>query len=345
MGPGPAVCGSGMNMKVMEYCMAPMEGLTGYIYRNAYHACFMPMDRYYAPFISAKTQGGLSSRELRDLLPEHNEGLPVIPQILTNKAEDFLRVSGMLKAYGYREINLNLGCPSGTVVSKHKGAGFLSMSHELDAFMETVTRQFEKLGMELSVKTRLGLCSPDEFYDLLEIYNKYSLARLIIHPRVRLDYYRNTPNQDMFCYGLKHSRNPVCYNGDLFTAGDYNEIQKRYPKLNCVMLGRGIIANPGLAEEIRTGRPLDKARLMEFHQRLYEGYRGIMCGDRNVLFKMKEIWSSMIQIFSDGGGYWKKIKKAQRLSEYEAAVSRVFKELDIARGGGYKRNSSDGKGC
>lgn len=313
----------------MEYFMAPMEGLTGYIYRNAYHACFMPMDLYFTPFISAKAQGGLSSRELGDILPGHNQGLSVIPQIMTNRSEDFLRVAGMLKEYGYREINLNLGCPSGTVTSKHKGAGFLSMTHALDAFMGTVLEQLDKMEMKLSVKTRLGMCSPNEFYDLLELYNKHTLTRLVIHPRVRLDYYKNTPNQEMFRYGLEHSRNPVCYNGDLFTPGDYDEIQGMYPKLDMVMMGRGMIGNPGLAEEIRTGKQPEKARFVEFHQRVYGGYREIMSGDRNVLFKMKEIWSSMIQIFTDDGTYGKKIKKAQRLSEYEAAVSRVFRDLDI----------------
>lgn len=328
-----------MNMEgigKMEYYMAPMEGLTGYIYRNAYHACFTPMDRYFTPFITAKAQGTLSSREIRDILPEHNQGLSVIPQILTNRAQDFLRAAGILKEYGYQEINLNLGCPSATVVSKRKGAGFLSMQHELELFMGAVIEQLEKLEMKLSVKTRLGMCSPDEFYDLLELYNKHSLARLIIHPRIRLDYYKNTPNLEMFGCGLENSRNPVCYNGDLFTVRDVCKIQEQYPKLNAVMLGRGIIANPGLAEEIRTGKQPDQARYMEFHQRIYDGYRQIMSGDRNVLFKMKELWSSMIQIFSDDGKYGKRIKKAQRLSEYEIAVSRVFKELDIIPGAGYK---------
>lgn len=323
-------------MEKIEYYMAPMEGLTGYIYRNAHHACFSPMDQYFTPFLSAKAQGGLSSREMGDILPEHNEGLSVIPQILANRAEDFLRVAGILKEYGYQELNLNLGCPSGTVVSKYKGAGFLSRNHALDVFLETVLEALGKMGMKLSVKTRLGMCSPDEFYDLLEIYNKHSLARLIIHPRVRSDYYKNTPNREMFRYGLDDSRNPVCYNGDIFTARDYDELHKEYPKLDCVMMGRGMIANPGLAEEIRTGRQLDKARLMEFHQRLYDGYREIMSGDRNILFKMKEIWASMIQVFSDDGRYGKKIKKAQRLSEYESAVSRVFTDLDLVAGAGYK---------
>ncbi|WP_367932658.1 tRNA dihydrouridine synthase [Enterocloster citroniae] len=324
----------------MEFYMAPMEGLTGYIYRNAYHACFRPMDRYFTPFVSPRAQGGmkggLSSREINDILPEHNRGLCVIPQILTNRAEDFLRAALILKEYGYREVNLNLGCPSPTVVSKNKGAGFLSMPHALDMFLETVTEELDKMGMEMSVKTRLGIYSSDEFYHLLEIYNKYPLTQLIIHSRVRTDYYKNTPDREMFGYGLERGSSPVCYNGDLFTAEDFRGLSQQYPKLGYVMMGRGIIANPGLVEAIETGTPLDKVRLEEFHQRIYEGYRGIMSGDRNVLFKMKEIWASMIRIFSDDGKYGKKIKKAQRLGEYEAAVSQVFRDLDIVEGAGFK---------
>lgn len=320
----------------MEFYMAPMEGLTGYIYRNAYHTCFTPMDLYYTPFISPKARGCLSSREINDILPEHNKGLHVVPQILTNQAEDFLTVARILKDYGYQEVNLNLGCPSGTVVSKHKGAGFLALTCGLNSFLSTVTEQLEVLGMELSVKTRLGMVTPDEFYELLDIYNQYHLKRLIIHPRIRTDYYRNVPNWEMFRHGLENSANHVCYNGDIFTVEDFKSLSRSYPELDEVMLGRGIIANPGLVGGIRTGRPVDKKQLREFHQLLYEGYRGIMSGDRNVLFKMKEIWASMIQIFADSEKHGKKIKKAQHLTEYEAAVSSIFSELDIAEGAGFK---------
>lgn len=318
----------------MELYMAPMEGLTGYIYRNAYHACFTPMDEYFTPFISPHSTCAMSSRELNDVLPEHNKGLKVVPQILTNQAQDFLLVSRILREYGYGHINLNLGCPSGTVVSKHKGAGFLFLKEDLDRFLDAVLKGLEQMDMELSVKTRLGVYSPDEFYELLDIYNRYPLKLLVIHPRVRTDYYKNAPNREMFCYGLQTSRNPVCYNGDIFTAQDFSQIKEAYPKLDKVMLGRGIIANPGLVGGIRTGQRLDKARLREFHGLVYEGYREILSGDRNVLFKMKEIWVSMIRIFSDNGKYIKAVKKAQRFGEYEAAVSRIFSDLEFVEEAG-----------
>lgn len=325
----------------MKYYLAPMEGLTGYIYRNAYHACYHAMDKYFTPFLSPKANSKLSFRELNDILPEHNQGMYIVPQILTNQAGDFIRTVKELQEYGYSEINLNLGCPSGTVVSKHKGAGFLGQPDSLDRFLDEVCGKMDEMGMELSVKTRLGLISPDEFTGLLEIYNRYPLKELILHPRVRTDYYKNTPNMPAFRGGFDGSRAPVCYNGDIFTISDYETLCGDYPELDRVMLGRGIISNPGLLDRIAAGTNsdgsgTDKETLKRFHQMIYEGYRQIMSGDRNVLFKMKELWACMIQIFSDNGKYIKRIKKSQRLEEYETAAAAVFRDLDILEGAGFR---------
>lgn len=325
----------------MKYYLAPMEGLTGYIYRNAYNACYHPMDKYFTPFLSPKANSGLSFRELNDILPEHNQGLYLVLQILTNQAEDFMRTAMELREYGYTEVNLNLGCPSGTVVSKHKGAGFLEQPDRLDRLLDEVCTRLEQIGMELSVKTRLGMTSPDEFPGLLEIYNRYPIKELILHPRIRTDYYKNTPNMPAFRVGFEGSRAPVCYNGDIFTVSDYETLCGEYPKLDRVMFGRGIISNPGLLDRIAAGADsgsagTGKETLRQFHQMVYEGYREIMSGDRNVLFKMKELWACMIQIFSDNGKYIKRIKKSQRLEEYEAAVAAVFRDLDIMEGAGFR---------
>ena len=325
----------------MNFYLAPMEGLTGYIYRNAYHACYRPMDKYFTPFLSPKANSNLSFRELNDILPEHNRGMYLVPQILTNQAEDFMRVAKELREYGYTELNLNLGCPSGTVVSKHKGAGFLERPDSLDRFLDEVCTGLSQMGMELSIKTRLGMTSPDEFPGLLEIYNRYPIKELVLHPRIRTDYYKNTPNMDAFYSGFHGSRAPVCYNGDIFTISDYETLCGEYPELDRVMLGRGIISNPGLLDWIGVEAGLGNAKnnketLRQFHQMVYEGYREIMSGDRNVLFKMKELWACMIQIFSDNGKYINKIKKSQRLEEYEAAVAAVFRDLDILEGAGFR---------
>ena len=321
----------------MKLYMAPMEGVTGFVYRRAYHACFGPMDRYFTPFISPKGQGAdgqtegerrvcMSTRERRDVLPEHNAGMAVVPQILTNRAEDFLQTAALLGEMGYREVNLNLGCPSGTVTAKGKGAGFLAFPERLEEFFRQVCSGLLQMDMGLSVKTRLGVEEPEEFERLLEIYNQFPLTELIIHPRVLRDYYGNEPRLDWFARALSASRAPVCYNGDIRFPKDLERLKERLEgKLpDRVMLGRGIIRNPGLAGEIRGQEPAGLARLRRFHDLVYEGYREAMGEERDALFKMKGLWAYMLELFQADSRLAKKLKKAKSAGEYQEAVNLIF---------------------
>lgn len=312
----------------MKYYFAPMEGITGYVYRNAHHACYPGMDKYFSPFLSPNKNVCMNTRERNDVLPEHNRGLFLVPQILTNRSEDFLRTVRELAALGYREVNVNLGCPSGTVVPKGKGSGFLAFPDELDRFLEEVCRGAQQEGVSVSVKTRLGLEDEEEFVRLMEIYNRYPLCELIVHPRLRTDYYRNRPRMESFSYAAETSRASVCYNGNLFTRRAIGEFSRQYPGVGAAMLGRGLLISPGLcADELSEEE--ERERLRRFHAMIYEGYRGISFGDRNVLFKMKEFWFFFIRQFSGGEKLLKKIRKAQRLSDYEDAVRRVFESLPL----------------
>ncbi len=311
----------------MEYYFAPLEGITGYLYRNAHHAFFPSMDRYYTPFITPKKGKSFTSREKNDVLPAHNAGIHVVPQILTNQAEGFLKVAEQLKEMGYREVNLNLGCPSGTVVAKKKGAGFLAFPEELDAFLEQI---FKGCDLQISVKTRIGKEDPEEFGPLLRIFNQYPLERLIIHPRVQTDYYKNTPNREAFARALAESKNPVCYNGDLFSDKKIREFTERFPETDCMMLGRGLLVNPGLVEKVRNGAAPDPGKIHAFMERLAADYGEVLSGERDVLFKMKELWFYLGHLFPEGEKYLKKIRKAQRMTEYRAAVSAIFGECRMA---------------
>ena len=308
----------------MKYYFAPLEGVTGYIYRNAHQTFFGQIDKYFTPFISPTSNKVFTSRELNDILPEHNQGLPVVPQILTNNAEYFIRTMNELTKFGYDEINLNLGCPSGTVVAKHKGSGFLAQREQLDEFLENI---FSKASTKISIKTRIGKDSPDEFYKLIEIFNKYPLEEIIIHPRIQTDFYKNKPNMKVFKDALALSKNPVCYNGDIFNRSHYRKLAEIYPSLDAVMLGRGLIANPALIGEIKNSHVMDKQIMKAFHDEVYAGYQKILSGERNVLFKMKELWFYMIYLFEESDKYAKKIRKTNRLSDYEAIISRLFQEL------------------
>ncbi len=308
----------------MNFYFAPMEGITGYIYRNAHQAFFMKPDKYFSPFIAAKHNKNLKTKEINDILPENNN-LELVPQLLTNKAEDFVQTSKLIKELGYREINLNLGCPSGTVVSKFMGAGFLAKPEALHSFLEEI---FTASITEISVKTRIGIEDAEEFYTLIDIFNQYPIKELIIHPRLQKDFYNNKPDLQMFSEALKLSKNPVCYNGNIFTPEDYQSLLNTFPEVNSVMLGRGLLANPGLIEYLLGQQYPDKARLKEFHDRLCHDYQKVLFGDRNVLFKLKELWYYMIIPFTNHEKYWKRIRKAERLRDYEEAVECLFREQE-----------------
>lgn len=310
----------------MKYYLAPLEGITGYIYRNAYHTYFEDFDKYFLPFLAPHENRSFNAKEKNDLLPEHNEGIYAVPQVLTNHAEAFLRIAGDLQAMGYSEVNLNLGCPSGTVVAKGRGSGFLRNPGELDDFFAQI---FEKVSMKISVKTRVGIDSAAEWEELLAIYNRYPLEELIVHPRIQKDFYKNAPRMECFRLAADVSENVLCYNGDLFTLEEYQSFREEYPKIDRTMYGRGVIRNPGLLGEIKSGTKVSAEVLKSFHDRLYHDYMELFSGDKNVLFKMKEIWSYMADSFADSGKYAKKIRKAQRSADYEAAVNALFRDCEL----------------
>lgn len=319
----------------MRVYAAPMEGITGYIYRNAHARWYGGADRYFTPFIVPGKKRGFRSRELNDILPEHNEGVPVVPQILTNDWEDFLHTAEILKDYGYDEVNLNLGCPSGTVVSKGRGSGFLAFPQELDRFLDRI---FSGTDMKISVKTRIGRDDPEEFGPLLDIFRKYPIWELTVHPRVQKDFYKNRVRWEVFAEAVKLPGIPVCYNGDIFSPEDLEHFREAFPETDRIMTGRGLIADPRLAVMLNRsvekggktdGETKDQDRFLAFHQELLEGYCREMSGDRNVLFKMKELWAYMIHLFPDGEKYGKKIRKAERVADYSLWVRRLVSEQEM----------------
>ena len=303
----------------MKLYFAPMEGITGLVCRNAYEACFSgTIDKYFAPFITATTTKELGTKELRDIAPEHNEVPVLVPQILANDAYSFIRTAERIVALGYREINLNLGCPSKTVVAKKKGAGFLEFPHKLDAFLQEVCEWTEKENVRFSVKTRLGMQDEDEFWGLLGIYNKYPLHELIVHLRTQDDYYVGAVRGEMFPKIAEQSKHPLCYNGDLFDEEKIKKFAEAYPQQDRIMIGRGLLMHPGM---------FAGSNLWKFHDTVYEGYRGYIQGEKNVLFKMKELWSYMKVNFDESETAVKKslklIRKSQSCTDYETAVRQL----------------------
>lgn len=318
----------------MDFYFAPLEGITGYIYRNAFHEFFdCGIDKYFTPFIGVNQNGLSKSRELEDISPEHNKGLRVVPQLLGSKGREVNEYLHRLKEIGYAEVNLNLGCPYQTVVSKKKGAGLLEDTVYLKNFLDEV---FANAPVKVSVKTRIGMEHDWEFDEILEIYNRYPISELIVHPRVREDFYKNRPNLDAFAIALSKSKAPVCYNGDIFTVKDYQTLTAGFPEVNRIMLGRGLLANPGLLSFILTGKGMRKDELKKFHDRIYKDYMKIMSGDKNTLFKMKELWNYMQFMFENCEKHIKKIRKAQRSADYESAVNALFAQCPFKPEAGFE---------
>lgn len=316
--------------------MAPLEEVTGYVFRNAYHAYFYPFDKYFAPFVAAKEQKGrlFNYKERNDILPENNRGIMLIPQILTNNSEAFIRTARGMREYGYEEINLNLGCPSKTVVNGGRGSGFLQDREGLRKFLDEI---FEQLDMKISIKTRLGRYDPEEIGPLMEIFNGYPLEELIIHPRIQKDFYKYTPRMECYRTAYETSRHSLCYNGDLFSTADFQKLCHDFPLTEKVMLGRGVLQNPWLIGMLRSTdpassenlAPADKELLRAFCEDLCAGYARVISGDKNVLFKLKALWIYLGTSFTNPQKYLKKIKKANRLAEYEEAVDSLFREQEL----------------
>lgn len=315
----------------MKIYLAPMEGITGHVYRRVFEQYFGTVDKYFTPFLAPNQTRSLKKRELREIAPEHNKGISVVPQILTRQAEDFLWTAEKLAELGYSEVNLNLGCPSATVVPKGKGSGFLAFPEELDRFLDNI---YSRSPLPISIKTRLGKDDPDEFHRIMEIFRKYPLAELIIHPRIQKDFYGKLLRLDYFELAKKQDRIPLCYNGDIFTVESWKRLKSRYEDIDTVMLGRGLLTNPGLAGELKGHAPITKTELRGFLDTLYCEYINEY-RDSTILNRMKELWSYQVFFFEDPMFCRRKIRKANSFSAYEAAVDTIFREQEPAVGAGF----------
>lgn len=306
----------------MRYYFAPLEGLTDSIYRNLHHTFFPSLDRYYTPFLSPTIHRTLTSKEKRELPKADGIGFTVIPQVLTKNPEDFLWLAEICNDLGYGEVNLNIGCPSGTVTAKGKGAGMLRDLDELDRFLDSI---FTRAPLPISVKTRIGFEQAEEFTHILEVYNRYPIAELIIHPRVRRVFYNGPVDMDSFRYALQKSKAPVCYNGSVYTKTQIEEFAVQYPQVGAVMLGRGLIADPGLLSP--GGTTADS--LARFHDALLEAYTDAFGGSRNAMFRMKENWRHWLCKFENTEKLGKRLRKTTDLTEYRGIAHEIFYTLPI----------------
>ena len=314
---------------------APMEGVTTAALRVVHHRIFPGTDRYYTPFLTATKSGSFKTRELRDIDPKRNAGIPLAVQLQALDPVDFARSAWRMEELGYEEVNLNLGCPAATAVSRGRGAGMLGDPEIPDRFFDTAFRELERLGCSarITVKTRIGLDTTEHAPALIRVFNRYPIRELIVHPRLRIEYYGGEPKLDVFRDWMRESVHPLCYNGDITTVKGFEALQKNLlsseeSSLSGYMIGRGLLRNPALIREIRGGAPLEKTELAAYMAAVLRSHIETGIGENNAVWRMKELWSDLRPVFPDADKGFKKLRKARDLPAYEAAAAMIL-ETDM----------------
>ena len=301
----------------MRYYFAPLEGLTDSIYRTLHNKYFPGIDRYYTPFFSPTIHRNFTQKELRELQPATAPDFEVVPQVLTRNAEDFLWMAQQCVDAGYGEQNLNLGCPSGTVTAKGKGAGLLREPEALDKLLEDI---FSASPIPVSVKTRIGYAQAEEFACLLDIFNRYPIKELTIHPRTRTAFYNADVDMDTFRYAAQNSKNSLCYNGNLCSREHISDFAEKFPSIDAVMLERGLIGDPGMLSPGGT----DIHTLEHFHDELLSAYTQAFGSSRNAMFRMKENWHYLIARFPGCEKLYKRLRKTTDVGEFLSITQDIF---------------------
>ena len=308
--------------------LAPMRGITTMHYRKAFMHHFQGLDAVMAPFIPTVSAEKINPKLLRDVLPENNSGLPLIPQLIGNNAADFVNMAKALHARGYAEVNWNLGCPHKPIRNKQRGSGLIAHPERVDALLETICAESP---CTISVKVRLGVSDPSELMNLIPVLNRYPLSEVIVHPRTAEQMYDGKANLGAFALAFQELTRPVCYNGDINDLKSFQTLDKCFPSLGRFMLGRGLLTNPFLCEMIKSGNPITEnaiERLKKFHDEVVNNYQTVIDGDVPMLGKMKEFWAYPAQHLSNGRTFFKKVKKCHRLSTYQEIVGEFLAEAE-----------------
>ena len=315
------------NFNFMSFTLlsSPLQGFTDFRFRNAQNNQFGGIDTFYAPYIRLNGKFSIKNAYQRDLLPENNSGLKVIPQIITNDADEFLFVANYVQQLGYKELNWNLGCPYPMVTKCGMGSGLINDSGKINEILKKVQAESDIL---VSMKMRLGYENSDEIIKSLPILDTFPLKNIAIHARIGKQLYKGGVDLEGFQKCIDTTKHTLYYNGDITSVAKFREMQERFPTINHWMIGRGLIADPFLPSMIKNNTleyPENKIALfIEFHNTLYQQYSESLFGATHILLKMYHLWEYFSLSFFDPRKTLKKIKKAKSIKNYEAAVADIF---------------------
>lgn len=300
--------------------LAPIRGITDFVFRNTFSKYFSGFDIAVAPFVT--TQNRVRPSQIKGLFPESNSGMPVIPQILSKDPDDFVLLAKQFYDMGYETINWNLGCPFPMVANKGRGSGMLPFPDRIDEFLE---KTLSRIPNSLSVKTRLGYYDSDEIFQVMPVFNRYPLTEIIIHPRTGRQMYSGTPDGDCFEKCIPLSVHPLVYNGDIVSLETFRRISGRFPTVSRWMIGRGALADPFLPEAVKNNKERfsDNSEILkQFHDELFRGYEKILDGPAHLLGRMKGFWQYFALRYN--GKLRKKIHKSRTGEQYHEAVRRIL---------------------
>ena len=305
----------------MRYYYAPLEGITDATFRALHHKYFPGVDRYFMPFISPTIHRCLTNREARELPKADSVPFTAVPQLLGKNVEDMLWALEVCKDLGYDEVNINLGCPSGTVVSKGKGSGMLSDIYALDEFLEAI---YAKAPLPVSLKTRIGVNDSENWAKILEIYRDYPVKELTVHPRIRKAFYKGDCDLAAFSWAVENAPFPVCYNGNINSIADAEKIAARFPMVESIMIGRGLVADPGML----TGGT-DRQTLKAFLTELSDTYCTVFGSKRNAIYRMKDNWHYLISLFEGSDKLWKEMRKSTDYDRFMSIANEIIETLPM----------------
>ena len=305
----------------MRYYYAPLEGITDATFRRLHHQYFPGVDKYFMPFLSPTIHRQLTPREERELPKADTLLFTAVPQLLGKNVEDMLWAIEVCKDQGYDEVNINLGCPSGTVVSKGKGSGMLSDPDALDAFLDAI---YAGASLPVSLKTRIGVNDSENWGKLLEIYRAYPVKELTVHPRIRKAFYKGDCDMAAFTQAVENAPFPVCYNGNVNSLEDAQKIAAQVPTVGSIMIGRGLVADPGMLSG-----GTDRETLKAFLTELSDTYCTVFGSKRNAIYRMKDNWHYLISLFEGSDKHWKELRKCTDYDRFLSIATEIITTLPM----------------
>lgn len=317
-----------MLQKLIKIYQAPLQGATDFDFRKALAESFGGIDKYFIPYLSYGKGREIKKSQLREVFPENNGMLPVVPQVLFSDQAELFDLVSILIDYGYAEINLNLGCPYPMATNKGRGAAWLEKPEALNEILHQLyTKAFPA---KFSVKMRAGMKDDQDVKAIFGVLNQFSLEEIIFHPRTASQMYDGKANPQLFAEAISEVKHPMVYNGDIFSVTDFQELQTLLPEQNTWMIGRGLLTNPALAAQLK-GEVFEpkslRIKMREFHDQLLERYSARLQGDGHIVMKMSQFWAYFSQSFENPHKAMKLVKKSSSLLKYNAAVTEIFRSF------------------